>query len=43
MAYGHKSFRPCLRTVPYAMIVVLRSDYAAILVSAVSRSSRCLW
>ena len=27
----------------YAMIIVLLSDYAAILVSAVSISSRCLW
>ena len=43
MAYGHKSFRPYLRTFPYAMIIVLLSDYAAILVSAVSSSSRCLW
>ena len=29
--------------VPYVMIVVLLSGYAAILVSAVSSSSRCLW
>jgi hypothetical protein len=40
---GHKRFRPCLRAFPYAMIVVLLSDNAAILVSAVSSSSRCLW
>ena len=31
VTHGHKGFRPCLRAFPYAMIVVLLSDYAAIL------------